>query len=363
MRRLAVVLVLVALGVGLPLAGAGLAGHSLDAYLRFPATPRPARASFSWPAFIGYAVVIAALLGPFVYRIARARPARPAADRPAVPFPWWGWAGFALTVVAWVIAWSRVPQLAPWQGYTFTPLWLGYILVINGLAYRRSGRCLLIDRPQCLLLLFPASAAFWWYFEYLNRYVGNWYYAGIGSISPREYLVHASISFSTVLPAVAGTRDWLASFPRMQAGLTHAWRLPLAAAPASAWALLGLGALGFVALGAWPQYAYSLVWVAPLFVLLALLVLAGLPAPLAGLARGDWRGVALPALAALFAGFFWEMWNWQSLAHWQYAVPLVHGFRIFEMPLLGYAGYLPFGIICVLIAELVCGGRNRRGTG
>src|SRR5690606_959471 len=104
----------------------------------------------------------------------------------------------------------------------------------------------------CFLLLFPASAAFWWYFEYVNRYVGNWYYVGVESITPLEYFVHASISFSTVLPAVVGTRDWLASFPRLQAAFA-AWR-PLrgAAAPATAWALLALGAVGFVVLGLWP---------------------------------------------------------------------------------------------------------------
>lgn len=352
MRRLAVLLILVLLGVLLPLAGAWLAGHPLEPYLRFPGEPRPAHATFSWAAFVVYLLLIAAVVGPFVWRIARA-PGAPVAV--ARRFPWWGWAGFALTVLAWVIAWSRIPAFAEYQRYTFTPLWLGYILVINGLAYRRTGHCLLRDRPLCLLLLFPASAAFWWYFEYLNRYAGNWYYVGIGLISPEEYFVQASLSFSTVLPAVASTRDWLASFPRLQAGLTGFVRAPLAASRAAAALLLALGVLGFLALGAWPAYAYSLVWLAPLFLLLGLLALLGLPNPLEPVARGDWRALVVPAFAALFAGLFWEMWNWGSLARWQYAVPLVHGFEIFEMPLLGYAGYLPFGVVCVIVAALVCG--------
>jgi hypothetical protein len=33
----------------------------------------------------------------------------------------------------------------------------------------------------------------------------------------------------------------------------------------------------------------------------------------------------------------------------------VDRFRIFEMPLLGYAGYLPFGIECAAIAALAKG--------
>jgi hypothetical protein len=47
------------------------------------------------------------------------------------------------------------------------------------------------------------------------------------------------------------------------------------------------------------------------------------------------------------------MWNTYSLARWTYSVPLVHRFQIFEMPLLGYAGYLPFGLECVVAGELL----------
>jgi hypothetical protein len=60
--------------------------------------------------------------------------------------------------------------------------------------------------------------------------------------------------------------------------------------------------------------------------------------------------VWLPALAALFCGFFWELWNVNSLAHWEYSVPFVQRFHIFEMPILGYAGYLPFGLECMVVS-------------
>jgi len=59
------------------------------------------------------------------------------------------------------------------------------------------------------------------------------------------------------------------------------------------------------------------------------------------------------ALAALVCGLFWEMWNYGSLAHWEYSVPLVHRFEIFHMPLLGYSGYLPFGLECLAIGKLL----------
>jgi hypothetical protein len=59
-----------------------------------------------------------------------------------------------------------------------------------------------------------------------------------------------------------------------------------------------------------------------------------------------------PALAALVCGFFWELWNFGSLARWHYSIPYVQRFHVFEMPLLGYAGYLPFGVTCALVMDV-----------
>jgi len=69
--------------------------------------------------------------------------------------------------------------------------------------------------------------------------------------------------------------------------------------------------------------------------------------------------VLTSALAALLCGFFWEMWNFCSLAKWVYHVPFVQRFQVFEMPVLGYAGYLPFGLECLVVAEWVL--RRRSG--
>ena len=58
-------------------------------------------------------------------------------------------------------------------------------------------------------------------------------------------------------------------------------------------------------------------------------------------------------LAALLCGIFLETWNYHSLAKWVYTVPFVHRFKIFEMPMLGYAGYLPLGLECVTVGLLL----------
>jgi hypothetical protein len=47
------------------------------------------------------------------------------------------------------------------------------------------------------------------------------------------------------------------------------------------------------------------------------------------------------------------MWNHYSYPKWEYCIPYVQRFQIFEMPLLGYLGYLPFGLQCRVVADLI----------
>jgi hypothetical protein len=242
--------------------------------------------------------------------------------------------------------------MAALQPHTFTPLWLAYIAVVNALCVRRTGRSLLTCRPLFLLALFPASALFWWFFEYLNRFVQNWYYVA-ERFGPWEYFWYATLPFATVLPAVLSTQEFIRSF----AGFRRAFGrvTPLSGFNHPAWppAALAAASAGLAAIGVWPGIFYPLVWVAPLLIIVALRSLRHEPHPLQDLARPDWTGPASAALAALVCGFFWEMWNFYSLAKWKYRIPFVQCFEIFEMPLLGYAGYLPFGLECMVIADLL----------
>ena len=341
----------------LPVLGVQLAGLPLSAYLEFPPVTRHVvHAPFNGWVFIGMAAVLAAVVAVFWKRIHGAGSGHPASGdgNPGAGerFPWWGWAGIACGLVAWGLAWTRFPWFEPFQRFTFTPQWLAYVVVINAWTRARSGHCLLTDRPGYLARLFLLSAAFWWFFEYLNRFVQNWHYLGIGVLTPWQYFLFATLPFSTVLPAVMSTDEWLATFPRLTAGLEDF--LPVA--PAHPRRIAGLALLlagaGLACIGVFPDTLFPLLWISPLVILVALQTLAGRRSLLADVARGDWRHVVRLALASLVCGVFWELWNYYSLAKWIYAVPYVNRFRIFEMPVLGYAGYLPFGLECAVIAAL-----------
>jgi hypothetical protein len=338
----------------LPLAGLLISGRSLKPYLEFPPTTRYiAPAPFSWPAFILYALLISVLIAPFLFQFLDT--SRIPLGRPfsmAKKMPWWGYLGIFFGLLAWVIAWNRFPGLKPYQAHTFTPLWLAYILVINALTYQRTLHCLMLDQPVYYGLLFPLSAVLWWLFEFLNRFVQNWYYVG-ASFGPLEYFWYATLPFATVLPAVIGTREWLLSFSWPEKYFKTFLPMRIHCLKLPAWLALIMAGSGLCLLGLFPHYLFSLLWVSPLIIIIALQAIFNERLIFSNITRGDWTLIVVSAAAALICGFFWEMWNFFSLAKWKYQIPFVQRFSLFEMPLLGYAGYLPFGLECSVIADLV----------
>ncbi len=203
----------------LPLLGVVWTGGPVDAYLRFPPYARPMNyPAFHPAAFLGF-MVFAALVGVSWFRGSLRTEAPEAATETTWKrrFPWWGWGCIAAGVNMWVLAWTRFDWFAPFQPYTFIPQWVCYIGTINALIYARRGRCPMLSEPWFFLQLFPASAVFWWYFEYLNRFVNNWVYAGANyALRPAVYIIFATLAFATVIPGVYSTKELLSSFARRQ---------------------------------------------------------------------------------------------------------------------------------------------------
>lgn len=339
--------------LGLPLLGASLAGLPLSRYTEFP--PRylyVLHEPFSWVAFIGCGIFVLWVILPLLIRIVKSGGENVSEGMSPFGYPWWGWLGIITGMVSWVLAWTRFSWFCGFQPHTFTPLWLSFILVVNALTFRRKGRCMILDRPRFFLLLFPASALFWWFFEYLNRFVQNWHYIGV-DFSSFEYLAYSSVSFSTVLPAVLGTREWLLCSPRLENGFRNFFLLRVSRTSLLAGFVLIVSGIGLGGIGMWPNVLFPLLWVSPLLIIVSLQVLIGEHNVFSDIAMGDWRPVVSSASSALLCGWFWEMWNYYSLAKWEYALPFVDRYHIFEMPVLGFAGYLPFGLECAAVGQIL----------
>jgi hypothetical protein len=252
-----------------------------------------------------------------------------------------------LICVAWPLNWA-LPGLR--THLLFFPLWLGYALTVDALVLRRRGTSILSRSPRDFALLFVYSAPAWWLFEAFNWRTQNWEYLGADGFSTLTYFLLTTLSFSTVMPAVFETAELVRSatwMPRLSAGprLAPTRHLLLA--------MLGVG-LTMVALSmSLPQYFYPLLWGSAFFLAEPINAWRGRPSLLKYLERGDWRPVAALALGALVCGFFWELWNFYSYPKWTYHTPGVEFLHVFEMPLLGFLGYPPFGLELYALAHLI----------
>ena len=258
-----------------------------------------------------------------------------------------GWAGVLLIALAWPLNWT-LPGLR--TQFLFFPLWLGYTLLIDALVVRRRGSSIFKRSPKDFVLLFVYSAPAWWLFEAFNIRTHNWQYLGGEHFNWVTYFVLTTLSFSTVMPAVFETAELVRSAGWMR-HLSDGPRLR----PTRSVRLIMFG-IGFAMLALsmiWPSRLYPFLWGSAFLLAEPINASRGRGLVLAYLRRGDWRPVMALAIGTLVCGFFWEFWNYYSYPKWTYHTPGVEFLHIFEMPLLGYLGYPPFGLELYALLRLI----------
>ena len=263
--------------------------------------------------------------------------------------PYRGLLGLLMICIAWPLSWA---QSGVGLQYTFFPLWLGFILAIDGLVLRRTGTSLIVRSPKIMALMFIVAMPYWWAFEGINHLTQNWVYiGGEANTNLLDYL-ESSLAFSVVIPAVFEVSELIGSF-----GFVKRFaRLPAIILDRRQVALMAVtGVLSLAALLVWPSYLFPLTWVSLFLIFDPINCLMGRPSIIAQVRNGDWRLVIAFALGALVCGFFWEMWNNAASESWEYNVGIFDFARIFQMPLLGYGGYLPFGLETYAVFHFAAG--------
>jgi hypothetical protein len=264
-------------------------------------------------------------------------------------FPLHGWLGLILASLFWFLNWSLSGPRTNWG---FFPMWLGYCLTVDGFVFWRTGTSLLTRSWRKYIGLFLISAPVWWLFELLNLRTQNWIYLGIDLFTPTQYDFWTTLSFSTVIPAVFGSAEFIASFDfikRIKRGLViGSDKITTTSFFIAGWIMLALMWL-------WPNIFFPFVWMSPYFIIEPLNVWLKNRSLADWTKCGDWRPVISLWLGVLMTAFFWEMWNYFSYPKWIYHVPWGGWLHIFEMPLLGYGGYLPFVLELYAIYHLVVG--------
>jgi hypothetical protein len=261
--------------------------------------------------------------------------------------------GGALVAIFWFASWTHLGVLGE---YAFFPLWLGYILIVDALVEMRRGASLLTRSFGEFIALFLLSAPAWWVFEFHNYFLLNWHYLSTSEPSFWQMLLVGTIDFSTVIPAVFETRELTGTFAFVERFRT---RKQFHITRAHLWATMYGAVILFAGIVLLPRYFFAFTWIWLFLFVDALNFLRGRASLIAQAARGDWRnGIAL-GLGALVCGFFWEMWNFFAMPKWFYTVPFVGFAKIFEMPILGYGGYLPFAWELYALYHFVWGKLNR----
>jgi hypothetical protein len=302
---------------------------------------------------------------------------------------------------------TRLGEAARNIAYNITPLcWLAYLLLCDGLLTLVGGKgdpnavSSLRRRPGRFLVAWLTSIPVWCFFDWVNfarmhawtyyalppyfidRLVG--YFVAFAAISPGMFLAAqlyqylglrklrtrnprgnriAAVALGLGAPVILGAI--IALTRRMQPQL-HAdlslgpvdaadvlvvpgvlvWAGTRRLRPTSlavgltftAWAIGVANPLGNLGL-----------WVGLIYLLDPVNAWLGGPALLRDWEEGRWGRFLSLMLGGITCGLLWEFWNYWALSKWTYNLPFLGGlerYRYFEMPWLGFLGFLPFALEC-----------------
>jgi hypothetical protein len=151
-------------------------------------------------------------------------------------------------------------------------------------------------------------------------------------------------SFATITPAIFETSDFVQAMLPTVGG--EPWKISRSAETA----MMICGAACLVIPLAAPRavaaHLFALVWVGFLLLLDPINRRLELPSFLGDLSEGFRRRFYGFLAAGFICGWLWEFWNYWAAAKWHYTFPMFQGIKIFEMPVPGYLGFLPFALEC-----------------
>lgn len=331
--------------------------HLPPGFGTFPPQEVPGTPGFNLYYFIAIAiaacVVTALLIWPKLFGFKGEAPTpRPT---PTVSYPWWFWAGLVFTLGFWALMWSHSMVFGNLVYWSFTPMWWGFIFFLDGIVYKRNNGVSLASSKSKLFWISAVISVFGWlYFEFYDYFVlANWYYphAFDAPWSRTVLTLEFLLTYTTVTPVILVWYTLFKTIPGFFERYQNGPKMNL-----NGNLLIIVGFLAIAAMVVFPYPLFWVVWIGPFAVLTGILLNLGIWNPFTDIAKGNWGAGILIALSSLANGLFWEFWNHGSCTSdacsptnpnfWIYDIPYVNVIHIFsEMPLLGYFGYLPFGVL------------------
>jgi len=346
----------------LPLMGSYLHhnGAFPDGFFTYPMLSAKEKAPFSWLIFslvaAGGLLIILLYLFPSLFGFKK-MPVPPQPSVVKVKWPLWLWIGILALGSSLILLWTKSTWPATFLHWSDFPLFWGLVLVIDGWTYvRNGGKSIISERPQEMVGIGVSSAMGWMLFEYLNFFVDdNWFYPFGNIIDREQFLLYAIVISTGLLPLSFVFYSLFNTFSVLKNRFTVGPKIILSETVKTV--LLVVSLLSLFGSGLFPDELFFSLWLTPAMVIGLVLDKIGVWTPLRSIGWGNWRPTLVFALTYLAAGLCLECENYfsgshegrevtftQAPAYWQYNLPYVNDFHLFEMPVLGFFGYIPFGI-------------------
>jgi len=285
-----------------------------------------------------------------------------AGTAPAGKFPFWFIPSIIVFMFFWWLMWAKIPT---YSKYAFVPLWWGFIFFLDAIVYKRNnGKSLISSMPKQMFVLAVVSALSWTVYELLNVFVLEcWYYPNISYYDHAKVEEWFELSYTTVLPAIFEWY-WLLTTIKSLHGKYLSGKPIKPLSNQTIYLLLAGGCILAFLSGFIPEYFFWFLWLALIPIMGPVMAIQGFKTPFTPISKGNWTFVVLIGIATLLNGFVWEFWNFGSDYHyvekllrtagsiptnpnfWRYSVPNLNSptLRFSEMPVVGYMGYVFFGI-------------------
>jgi hypothetical protein len=229
-----------------------------------------------------------------------------------------------------------VPFIKDWF-YSFA--WWSFILIMDSLNFRRTKRSPLSESTKLFLFTAFISVFVWLIFELFNLRLRNWTYHDLPPSLWERWLGYF-VAFASVIPAIKEIAFFIRSFFKGKEFSLFKIRV----SPLLLRILFILGVFSVFLSLSWPRIFFPFVWLCFIFLLEPLNYRLKNRTFLREVEEEKWSLVLSWILAGLLAGILWEFWNFWATSHWQYSLPYLNSGRVFQMPVFGYTGFLPFAL-------------------
>ncbi|MFQ5772350.1 MAG: hypothetical protein ACE5HX_17575 [bacterium] len=255
-------------------------------------------------------------------------------------FKLYGWIGILIMVISEISLMKNNVFIKRW----FTPImWTGYILFLDAWIYRLRGTSLIQNRGSQFLFMLPYSVGCWLIFEAYNLHLQNWKYLGLPENLLVRYFAYAW-SFAAIFPGVLLTSELIdisGIFNKFKVKVFVFRRTTLLVIMIAGVLLLIMPLLFTKEIAV---FLFGPVWIGFVLLLDPINYFMDGKSLFKELQNGRLSKLFSLFLAGLICGLLWEFWNYWASAKWVYIFPYLTTPKVFEMPLFGFLGFLPFAV-------------------